>query len=77
LRILSGGELLTDHHLYCEIMRRAAAAVGGEEALAQRLRRDLEDVRAWLAGSRLAPFGVYVEALELLWQRTQASERRQ
>jgi hypothetical protein len=67
---------MTDHHLYSEIMRRAAEAIGGEEALARRLRRTPAEVRAWLDGTQLAPFGVYVEALELLWRADPSKSHR-
>jgi hypothetical protein len=49
-----------------EIISRAAKIVGGEQALAQLLHQDLEDIKAWTQGSRLAPLDVYIKALDLL-----------
>lgn len=49
-----------------EIIARAADAVGGEDALARLLSQDLEDVRAWAKGTRLAPLSIYLKALDLL-----------
>jgi hypothetical protein len=55
------------HSRVCsEIIMRAARAVGGEEALARVLQEDTQDVRAWAQGTREAPLGVYLKALDLL-----------
>jgi hypothetical protein len=55
------------HSRVCsEIITRAARAVGGEEALARVLEQDPQDVKAWARGTREAPLGVYIKALDLL-----------
>jgi hypothetical protein len=55
------------HSRVCsEIITRAARAVGGEEALARVLKQDAQDVKAWARGTREAPLGVYIKALDLL-----------
>ena len=56
------------HSRVCsEIITRAARAVGGEEALARALEEDPRDVKAWAQGTREAPLGVYIKALDLLF----------
>jgi hypothetical protein len=55
------------HERICsEIITRAAQAAGGDDALAQLLGENAQDVRAWAQGTRLAPLGVYLKALDLL-----------
>ena len=57
------------HSRVCsEIITRAARAVGGEEALARALKEDARDVKAWAQGAREAPLGVYIKALDLLFE---------
>lgn len=60
---------MNDDDVCQEIFARAAEAVGGEEALARYLRRDLADVQAWLHGTQNAPMSVYFEACLLLLRR--------
>ena len=60
---------MNDNDVCREILTQAAEAVGGEEALAKLLRRDLEDVQAWLRGTKMAPMNVYFEACLLLTER--------
>jgi hypothetical protein len=57
---------MNDNGVFREILTRTAEAVGGEQALAKLLRRDLEDVEAWLHGTRSAPMDVYFDACLLL-----------
>jgi hypothetical protein len=49
-----------------DILTKAAEAVGGDEALAKTLGRNLEDVQEWLSGKRLIPIDVYLEACRVL-----------
>jgi hypothetical protein len=55
------------HNGVCrETLSIALEAVGGKEALARLLRRDVEEVEAWLLGTRSAPMNAYFEACLLL-----------
>jgi hypothetical protein len=57
---------MTDNSLYGEILQRAIDAVGGEEELANLLRHNAKDVRAWVQGVTIAPLTVYIRALEFV-----------
>jgi len=57
---------MSHSRLCSEIITRAARAVGGEEALARLLQADAQEVKAWARGTREAPLGVYLKALDLL-----------
>jgi hypothetical protein len=52
-----------------DVLRRAAEAVGGEEALAKALGCTLNDRRAWLHDEADVPLNVYLEACRLLSEK--------
>jgi hypothetical protein len=60
---------MNDDRVCQEVLTRAVEAVGGIQALAKLLRRNLEDVEAWLHGTRMAPMKVYFVACLLLSHR--------
>ena len=47
-------------------MRRAAAAIGGEEALARALQVPAPQARRWVAGDDYPPTDIYNQVLDLL-----------
>lgn len=57
---------MNDQRVCKDVLTKAARAVGGEEALAKALARNLEDVQEWLGGKRLIPIDVYLEACRVL-----------
>jgi hypothetical protein len=52
-----------------EVLKRATEIVGGEEALAKLLKKDIQDVHDWLQAKRQVPLNVYLEACRLLGDR--------
>ena len=52
--------------VHTETLRRAAAAIGGEAALAKALGVPTEQAQRWLAGDDYPPTDVYQKALDLL-----------
>ena len=52
--------------VHTEPLRRAAAAIGGEAALAKALGVPAEQAQRWLAGDDYPPTDVYQKALDLL-----------
>ena len=52
--------------VHTETLRRAAAAIGGEAALAKALGVPAEQAQRWLAGDDYPPTDVYQKALDLL-----------
>ena len=52
--------------VHTEAMRRAAAAIGGEEALARALQVPAPQARRWVAGDDYPPTDIYHQVLDLL-----------
>ena len=52
--------------IQCEILKRAAEVVGGEDKLAQHLDVRSEDMHEWVQGTATARAGVYIVALDML-----------
>jgi len=67
---------MSHSRLCSEIITRAARAVGGEEALARLLQADAQEVKAWARGTREAPLGVYIKALDLLADATRNRQKQ-
>jgi hypothetical protein len=51
---------------YAEAFRAAAAAIGGEPELAERLGVRIEDLRAWIQARETPPLEPFLEALDLI-----------
>lgn len=60
--------------IHCEILKRAAEFVGGEDKLAQRLGVRSEDMHEWVQGKGNAPFGVYIVALDMFSRSRSAGD---
>lgn len=52
--------------VYTEALRRAAAAIGGEQRLAIALKLPKDQIERWLSGEEAPPMAVYHQALDLL-----------
>jgi hypothetical protein len=48
-----------------QILRAAAHAAGGAQALAKCLGATEADIQAWIAGDRVAPFGIALRAAQV------------
>jgi hypothetical protein len=55
-----------DHQIHCEILRRAAEGLGGEDRLAQHLDVTPDQMHNWMQGKATACAGVYLIALDIL-----------
>lgn len=64
---------MNDADVCREILTTAVERVGGVDSLAKILRRNQEEVQAWLDGTQSAPMNVYFEACLLLSQFRWAS----
>lgn len=60
---------MNDNALCRDVLIKAAEAIGGGQALAKLLRRDLKDLEEWLDGKQMVPMDVYLEACRLLSDR--------
>ena len=66
---------MTGDGIHCEILRRAAEAVGGE-ALAQHLDVGTDRLREWIQGKENARGGLYLIALDILARSRSAPEQK-
>jgi hypothetical protein len=62
--------------IHCEILRRAAEVVGGEDKLAQHLDVGSEQVHEWIQGKATASLGVYLIALDILSRSSSARPKK-
>ena len=55
--------------VYTRTTRKALEATGGEQQLAERLRRTLDEINDWLAGRQVPPDTAFLEMLEIVSRR--------
>jgi hypothetical protein len=62
--------------IHCEILRRAAEVVGGEDKLAQHLDVGSNQMHEWIQGKATARAGVYLIALDMLSRSSSARPKK-
>ena len=67
---------MTGDGIHCEILRRAAEAVGGEARLAQHLDVGTDRLREWIQGKENARGGLYLIALDILSRNRSAPKQK-
>ena len=63
--------LMASDRIHCEILRRAAEAVGGQDKLAQHLDVGSDQMHEWIQGKEIASGGLYLIALDILSRKQQ------